>query len=98
MDNGLQYRPRGPMSPHSKARQNLTRWENQIVNARLVRLALDGTKLSRRQIERVPETTLNQNRPRLHLRFGGQPPKHWHSVHYGRKKAAKTSAQNSGST
>jgi hypothetical protein len=30
------YRPRGPMRSHSKARQDLTRWENQIANARLV--------------------------------------------------------------
>ena len=29
------YRPRGPMSPHSKAQQDLTRWEGQIANARL---------------------------------------------------------------
>ena len=91
------YRPRGPMPPHSKAKQDLTRWENQIANARLARLALEGQKLSPRQIEGTVEATLKRNRPRLHLRFGGRPPKHWHSVHYGRKKEAKTSAQNSGS-
>jgi len=45
------YRPRGPMPAHSKARQALTRLENQIAKARLVRLALEGTKLSARQIE-----------------------------------------------
>jgi hypothetical protein len=90
------YRPRGPMPPRSKAKQNLTRWENQIANARLVRLALEGRKLSARKIQRMAETTLSGKRPRLHLRFGGQPPKQWHSMHYGRK-AAKTSAPNSGS-
>ena len=51
------YRPRGPMPPHSKAQQNLTRWENQIAHARLVRVALEGRKLSARQIERMAETT-----------------------------------------
>jgi hypothetical protein len=81
------YRPRGPMPPHSKAKQDLTRWENQIASARLVRLALDGTKLSTRQIERtVQQTTLGRKGPRLHLRFGGKPPRQWHSVHYGRLK------------
>jgi hypothetical protein len=80
------YRPRGPMPPHSKAQQNLTRWERQIANAQLVRFALEGRKFSRQQLERVAETTLSRKRPRLHLRFGGRPPKHWHSVHYGRKK------------
>ena len=83
------YRPRGPMPPHSKAKQDLTRLENQIENAQLVRLALEGRKLSQRQIERIAETTLGRKRPRLHLRFGGQPPKQWHSMHYGRKNAAK---------
>jgi hypothetical protein len=85
------YRPRGPMPPHSKAKQNLTRLERQIANARLVRLALEGRKLSAGQIERIAGTTLNRNKPRLHLRFGGQPPKQGHSVHYGRsiKKSAK---------
>ena len=85
------YRPRGPMPPHSKAKQDLTRWERQIANARLVRLALEGRKLSANKIERVAQTTLSRKRPRLHLRFGGQPPKQWHSVHYGRsiKKSAK---------
>lgn len=91
------YQPRGPMPPQSKAKQNLTRWENQIAKAQLVRLALEGRKLSPRQIERMAETTLGRKRPRLHLRFGGQPPKHWHCVHYGRKKAADTSSPNSGS-
>jgi hypothetical protein len=86
------YRPRGPMSPHSKAQQNLTRWENQIAKAQLVRFALEG-----RKIERMTEMALSRKRPRPHLRFGGQPPKQWHSVHYERKKAAKTSAPNSGS-
>ena len=76
------YRPRGPMPPHSKAKQDLTRWERQIANARLVRLALEGRKLSANKIERVAQTTLSRKRPRLHLRFGGQPPKQWHSVHY----------------
>jgi hypothetical protein len=90
------YRPRGPMAPHSKAKQDLTRWENQIANARLVRLALDGTKLSARHIERTVETMLSRKRPRPHLRFGGQPPKEWNSVHYGRK-AARTSASDFGS-
>jgi hypothetical protein len=85
------YRPRGPMPPQSKAQQNLTRWENQIANARLVRLALEGKKLSARQIERMAETATSRKRPRPHLRFGGQPPKQWHSVHYSRlvQKAAK---------
>lgn len=82
-------RPRGPMPPRSKAQQHLTRWENQIANARLVRLALEGRKLSSRQIERMAETALSLTRPRPHLRFGGRPPKQWHSVHYGRKRAAK---------
>ena len=76
------YRPRGLMPSHSKAKQDLTRWERQIASARLVRLALEGRKLSTRKIERVAETTLNRRRLRPHLRFGGQPPKHWHSVHY----------------
>jgi hypothetical protein len=85
------YRPRGPMPPHSKAQQNLTRWERQIANARLVRLALEGRKLSTRKIERVAQTTLSRKRRRPHLRFGGQTPKLWHSVHYGRsiKRSAK---------
>lgn len=78
------YRPRGPMPPHSKAKQNLTRWECQIANARLVRLALEGRKLSARQIERIAGTTLCRKRQRLHLRFGGKPPRQWHSVPYGR--------------
>ena len=38
------YRPRGPMPPHSKAKQDLTRWERQIGNAQFVRFALDGRK------------------------------------------------------
>jgi hypothetical protein len=38
------YRPRGPMSPHSKDKQDLTRWERQIANAQFVRFALDGRK------------------------------------------------------
>jgi len=83
------YRPRGPMPPYSKAKQDLTRWENQIAKAQLVGLALEGQKLSPRQIERMAETTLRRRKRRPHLRFGGQPPKHWHSVHYGRKRAAK---------
>src|SRR6266849_255382 len=51
----------------------------------------EGRKLSANKIERVAQTTLSRKRPRLHLRFGGQPPKQWHSVHYGRsiKKSAK---------
>jgi hypothetical protein len=81
------YRPRGPMPPQSKAKQDLTRWENQIANARAVRLALEGRKVSPRQIERMAETIRRRKRP--HLRFGGQPPKHWHSAHYGRRDAAK---------
>jgi hypothetical protein len=81
------YRPRGPMSLHSKAKQDLTRLENQIATARLVRLALEGRKLSQRQIERaVQQTTLSRKKRRLYLRFGGRPPKQWHAVHYGRKK------------
>jgi hypothetical protein len=85
------YRPRGPMPPHSKAKQDLTRWERRIANARLVRFALEGNKLSRQQLERMAETTLNRRKQRLDLRFGGQPPKQWHSVHYSRsiEKAAK---------
>jgi len=64
------YRPRGPMAPHSKAQQNLTRWENQITNARLVRLALEGQNMSARQIERTAEqTTLSRKKQRLYLRF-----------------------------
>jgi hypothetical protein len=83
------YRPRGPMPPHSKAQQALTRWENQIAKTRSIRLALDGTNLSSRQIAQIAETTLSRKKPRPHLRFGGQPPKQWHSVHYGRRGAAK---------
>ena len=77
------YRPRGPMPPHSKAKQDLTRWERQIANARLVRLALEGRKMSERQVERMAQATLSRKRRRLHLRFGGKPPRQWHSVHYG---------------
>jgi len=75
------------MPPHSKAKQSLTRWEREIANARLVRLALDGRKLSPRMVE----ATLSRKKPRLHMRFGGQPPKQWHSVHYrpSIEKAAK---------
>jgi hypothetical protein len=47
------YRPRGPMPPHSKAKQDFSRWERQIANARLVRLALEGRKLSRQQLEQM---------------------------------------------
>ena len=83
------YRPRGPMPPQSKARQDLTRWERQIAKARLVCLALEGQKLSARQIEQIAQATASRKKQRPHLRFGGQPPKHWHSVHYGRKKAPK---------
>ena len=83
------YRPRGPMPPHSKAKQDLTRLERQIAKARLVRFALEGRKLSARQIERITETPLSRNRPRPHLRFGGKVPKQWHSAHYGRKKPEK---------
>jgi hypothetical protein len=72
------YRPRGPMPPHSKTQQDFTRFEHQIAKARLVRIALEGGKLSPRMVE----ATLSRNRARLHLRFGGQPPKQWHSVHY----------------
>jgi len=85
--NNYVYRPRGPMPPHSKAQQDLTRLERQIANARLVRFALEGRKLSEREIERSVAKTRSRKRP--HLRFGGQPPKQWHSVHYGRKGAAK---------
>jgi hypothetical protein len=90
------YRPRGPMPPHSKAKQDLTHWENQIANARLTRLALEGRKLSSRKIELMAEMTLGRKKRRLHLRFGGQPPKEWHSVHYRRlvKKTTETSAPN----
>jgi hypothetical protein len=35
------YAPRGPMPPHSKAKQDFSRWERQIVNARFARLALE---------------------------------------------------------
>jgi hypothetical protein len=35
------YTPRGPMPPHSKAKQDFSRWERQIVNARFARLALE---------------------------------------------------------
>lgn len=82
------YKPRGPMPAHSKALQDLTRLERQIAKARLVRLALEGRKLSAKKIERISETTLSRKRPRLHLRFAGKPPKQWHSVHY--EKAAKS--------
>jgi hypothetical protein len=84
------YRPRGPMPPHSKAKQDLTRWENKIANARLIRLALEGRKLSAHKIELMAQTRLSRKRPRPHLRFGGQQPKQWHSMHYERliKKAA----------
>src|ERR1700687_2167374 len=58
------YRPRGPMSSQSKGKQDLTRWERQIADARLVRLALEGRKLSPRQIERMAETKLSGKRPR----------------------------------
>ena len=61
------YRPRGPMSPHSKAKQDLTRLEPQIATARLVRLAFEGRKLSPRQIERMVETTTGCKRRRPHL-------------------------------
>jgi hypothetical protein len=72
------YRPRGPMSQHSKAKHDLTRWENQFANVRLVRLALEGENLSKRQLERMAGTT--RKRRRLHLRFGGKPPRQRHSV------------------
>jgi len=82
------YRPRGPMPPHSKAKQDMTRWESQIASARLICLALDGRKLSVRQIERMAAKTGSPKRPRrLHLRFGGKPPIQWHSVHYGRRSS-----------
>jgi hypothetical protein len=45
------YRPRGPMPSQSKAKQDFTRWENQIAKARLVRLALEERKLSARQMD-----------------------------------------------
>jgi hypothetical protein len=81
------YRPRGPMPPRSKAKQDLTRWENQIASARLVRFALERRKVPARQIERTMQATLSQKKQRLYLRFGGRTPKQWHAVHYGRKKA-----------
>jgi hypothetical protein len=85
------YRPRGPMPPQSKAKQDFTRWERQITNAQLVRFALEGRKLSRRQLERIGRTALNRKSRRPHLRFGGQQPKQWHSIHHERsiKKTAK---------
>lgn len=79
------YKPRGPMPPEVKAKQDMTRWHHQIANAQLVRLALEGRKLSSRQVEQLAERTtgaMKQRRP--HLRFRGKPPKHWHSVHYSR--------------
>jgi hypothetical protein len=77
------YRPRGPMPPEVKAKQEMTRWQHQIASVRLIRLALDGRKLSPRRVERiVAETTTGRKKQRPHMRFGGKPPKHWHSVHY----------------
>jgi hypothetical protein len=81
------YRPRGPMAPQSKAKQDLTRWEDQLASARLLRAALNGEKLSKRQLTRMTEETLSRKKRRLHLRFGGKPPKQWQ----------KTSALNLGS-
>ena len=66
------YQPRGPMPPHSKAKQDLTRWENQIANAQLVRFALEGRKLSARQVEQMAKGNLSRKRRRLHLRFDGR--------------------------
>ena len=37
--------PRGPMPPRSKAQQDFTRWERQVANAQLVRLALERRNL-----------------------------------------------------
>jgi hypothetical protein len=85
------YRPRGPMPWNLKTEIDLKRLNRQIVNAQLVRFALEGRKLSRRQIERMVQATLSPKRRRLHLRFGGQQPKQWHSLHYDRlmKNATK---------
>jgi hypothetical protein len=85
------YRPLGPMPWNLKSERDLKRWDRQITNAQLVRFALEGRKLSARQIDRMVKATLSPKRPRLHLRFGGQQPKQWHSLHYDRliKKAAK---------
>ena len=58
------------MPPHLKAQQDLNRWECQIANARLVRLALDGRKLPRQELERMAQAALCRKRPRLHLSFG----------------------------
>jgi hypothetical protein len=79
------YRPRGPMPPEVKAKQDMTRWEHQIANAQLVRFALQGRKLTPREVEQLAaKTTGVKRRRRPHLRFGGEPPKQWHSVHYSR--------------
>jgi hypothetical protein len=38
---------------------------------------------------RTMQATLSQKKQRLYLCFGGRPPKQWHAVHYGRKKAGE---------
>jgi hypothetical protein len=78
------YKPRGPLPWNLKTERDLKRWERQIANAQLVRFALEGRKLSRREIERMVQATRSPRRSRLHLRFGGQPPRYWSSVHYDR--------------
>ena len=85
------YRPRGPMPWNLKTEIDLKRLERQITNAQLVRFALEGRRLSRRQIERMVQAAPSPKRRRRHLRFGGQPPRYWHSLHYDRliKKATK---------
>ena len=70
-------------------KQDLTRWENQIASARLVRFARERRKVPARQIERRMQATPSQKKQRLYLRFGGRPPKQWHAVHYGRKKVGE---------
>jgi hypothetical protein len=74
------YRPRGPMSEQSKAKHDLTRWENQLANGRLVRLALDREKLSKRRLAQITEKARSSKRQRLHLRFDGKPSRQRHSV------------------
>jgi hypothetical protein len=85
------YRPLGPLPWNLKSERDLKRLNRQITNALLVRFALEGRKLSRRQIEQMVQATLSPKRRRLHLRFGGQQPKQWHSLHHDRlmKNATK---------
>jgi hypothetical protein len=77
------YRPRGPMPSRSKAVRDLARWERQLANAQLVRFALEGKKLPGREIRKLSEKVIVTKKKRPHLRFGGKPPKEWHSVRYG---------------